>query len=107
MKIALLYFDGCPSWRTALERLKAALQREGLAAEIEMVLVSEAGAAARLRFQGSPSFQVEGVDLWPEERLTYDLSCRLYRTPEGLQGAPTVDMLCARLSELAARGRGS
>lgn len=102
MKIQLLYFDGCPSWETALENLKAACAQEGLSAEIELVEVHDDEDAARRRFLGSPSIVVDGQDLWPETRKAYYLSCRMYRTPEGLRGWPTVEMLRERL---AAYGR--
>jgi len=78
MQIELLYFDGCPSWEGALENPKAALQAEGLQAEIHLVKVESDEEAARLKFLGSPSFRVDGVDWWPEERKRYNLSCRVY-----------------------------
>jgi hypothetical protein len=93
MKIDLLYFDGCPSWQAGLANLKAALEAEGLQADIRLVRVESNEDAERMKFLGSPSFQVEGVDWWLEQRERYDLSCRVYQTPQGLKGAPTVDML--------------
>ncbi len=93
MKVELLYFDGCPSWQQGLENLKAALSAEGLTAEIRLVKVESEEQAARLKFLGSPSFRVNGVDLWDEERDTYSLSCRVYATPEGMKGSPSVLML--------------
>lgn len=93
MQIDLLYFDGCPSWQAGLENLRAALQREGVQAEIRLVRVEDDAQAAALKFLGSPSFQVNGQDWWPEERTEYHLSCRVYHTPEGMRGAPGVEML--------------
>jgi len=58
--------------------------------------------AARLKFLGSPSFRVDGVDWWPEERKRYNLSCRVYATPQGLRGAPTVEMLREKLRSMNA-----
>lgn len=97
MQIDLLYFDGCPSWEGALENLKAALEAEGLQAEIRLVKVNDNDEAARLKFAGSPSFRADGVDWWPEERSRYNLSCRVYQTPLGLRGAPTVEMFREQL----------
>jgi hypothetical protein len=97
MHIDLLYFDGCPSWQPGLENLKAALAAEGIEAEIRMVKVETDEDAARLKFLGSPSFQVNGADWWPEQRERYDLSCRVYQTPQGLRGAPTIEMLREKL----------
>jgi len=99
MKIELLYFDGCPSWENGLKNLEAALQEEGLSASVEMVKVIDDDDAARLKFLGSPHFRVNGRDLWPEERETYSLSCRVYVTPEGVKGFPTVAMLRQQLKQ--------
>ena len=49
--------------------------------------------AQREHFLGSPSILVNGVDLWPEERKNYSFSCRVYQTPTGMKGSPTVEML--------------
>jgi hypothetical protein len=97
MEIELFYFDGCPSWQGGLENLKAALKAERLEADIRLVQVEEDAEAARLKFLGSPSFRADGLDLWPDERKRYNLSCRVYTTPQGLKGAPTVEMLREKL----------
>jgi len=102
VKIELQYFDGCPSWQTGLENLKSALQMEQLDDPVELVRVKDDPDADRLKFLGSPSFRINGRDLWPEERDTYSLSCRVYKTPEGLKGWPSVDMLWEKIK--AARG---
>lgn len=99
MKIELLYFDGCPSWESGLKNLEVALQEESLPASVEMVKVADDDDAARLKFLGSPHFRVDGHDLWPEEREVYSLSCRVYPTPEGIKGFPTVAMLREQLKQ--------
>jgi hypothetical protein len=103
MKIDLLYIDDCPSWHQGLENLKAALEAEGLEAVIRLVRVPNDAAAARLKFLGSPSYRIEGVDFWPENRKRYNLCCRVYATPQGMKGSPTVKMLREKLHALAAR----
>jgi hypothetical protein len=97
MKIDLLYFDGCPSWQLGLENLKAAVAAGGIEAEIRLVKVEEKYEAEKLKFLGSPSFQIYGIDLWPEERTIYALSCRIYPTPQGMKGTPSVEMLGLKL----------
>ncbi len=97
MQIELLYFDGCPSWQTGLKNLRSALQLEGIKAELNVVNVQDEADAIRLEFLGSPSFRVDGVELWPEEREIYALSCRVYPSPEGMKGCPTVKMLREKL----------
>lgn len=101
MKVELLYFDGCPSWETGLKNLESALQEEGIDTSVEVIKVADDDDASRLKFLGSPSFRVDETDLWQEEREAYSLSCRVYPTPEGIKGYPTVDMLRDRLHSLA------
>jgi hypothetical protein len=97
MRIDLLYFDGCPSWQPGLNNLKAALAAGGIQAEICLIKVEDNSKAEELKFLGSPSFHMDGVDLWPEERTSYALSCRVYSTPQGIKGAPTAEMLREKL----------
>jgi hypothetical protein len=103
MQIELLYFDGCPSWQTGLKNLKSALQLEGTEAEVNLVNVRDEADAIRLEFLGSPSIRVNGAELWTEERETFALSCRVYPTPEGIKGFPTVEMLREKLHSLAGK----
>jgi hypothetical protein len=97
MIIELLYFEGCPGWEDALKNMRAALSAEGLQADIRLIRVENDAEATRLKFLGSPSFQVDGLDLWAEERKRYNLSCRVYLTPQGMKGAPTIEMLREKL----------
>lgn len=98
MKIQLLYFDDCPSWQDGLKNLETVLQELNIDAPIEMIKVLDDEDASRLKFLGSPSFLIDGRDLWHEERESYSLSCRVYSTPVGMKGIPTVEMLKEKLS---------
>jgi hypothetical protein len=98
MRIQLLYFDGCPSWQDGLKNLEIAMQELQIDAPIELVKVLDDADAARLKFAGSPSFWVDDQDLWREQREKFSLSCRVYPTPAGLRGAPTMAMLKEKLT---------
>lgn len=100
MNIELLYFDGCPSWQTALENLKAALQEEGISEVITMVEIRDEEQASQEKFLGSPSIRIDGQDLWFEQRENYSLSCRVYATSEGVKGSPTVEMLRSKIQSV-------
>lgn len=52
--------------------------------------VPDLETARRLRFLGSPTVRVDGRDVEPgaDERSDYVLSCRIFRTEEGLRGQP-------------------
>ena len=100
MKIELLFFDGCPSWKNGSKNLQSALEEEGLTAAIDVIEVKDNEQANQLKFLGSPSFRVDSQELWPEERETYALSCRVFPSSEGIKGFPTVAMLRGQLKQL-------
>jgi len=104
MDIELLYFDGCPSWQSALENLKIAIAEEKLNTHIRLVKIDNPEQAVKQRFLGSPSIRIGKTDLWPEECEDYFLGCRVYPTPEGLRGWPTVEMIQQKLSVIKQRG---
>ena len=93
MRFELLYFDGCPSWQTAYDYLKRALAGLGLQDGVELVHVQTGEQAAAVKFVGSPTIRLNGEDLFPANHADYALGCRIYRTPEGMRGYPTVGML--------------
>ncbi len=97
MAITLLYFDDCPNWKIADERL-AAIAAERADLRVSRHLVETLEEAERVGFHGSPSILVNGVDVFADPDAGVGLSCRVYRTPDGLAGAPTVDQLRAALA---------
>lgn len=101
MDIKLLYFDDCPSWQVALDNLKQALLVEQISDPVILVKIEDNERAQQEKFLGSPSIWVNGQDLWMEERENYSMSCRVYATPDGVKGFPTVEMLRSRIQPLA------
>ena len=97
--VELLYFDGCPSWRNALAELELALKSLGLPKDINLVQIDTDSEAKVNRFVGSPMIRIDGVDLFPVDHSDYALGCRLYTTPEGMRGWPSLDMIQAALAE--------
>lgn len=91
MDVTLLYFEGCPGWRTADERLRDLAGELGF--ELTHRLVETPEAAEELAFRGSPTILVDGRDPFAEGDEPVGLSCRIYQTPDGPAGAPTVDQL--------------
>ena len=102
MKIDLLYFDDCPSWELGLASLKTAIEAEKIPAEIKLIKIVDPDQAQREHFLGSPSFRVNDIDLWPGERSNYTLCCRVYKTPTGMRGTPTIDMLREEIRRIIA-----
>ena len=99
VRVTLRYFDGCPNWRTADERVREALERTGRSAvEVQYERVETQDDAERLAFVGSPTILVDGIDPFAVADAPVGLACRVYATPEGLRGSPTVDQLVAVLA---------
>lgn len=97
MRIRVLYFDGCPGHRPAVELVRQVLSDLKVEAQVEQIEVRTAEQAERLRFLGSPTIQVNGVDIEPGAagRSDYAMSCRMY----GASGRPP-----RKLVEEAIRG---
>ncbi len=92
MDIALLYLDSCPNWKITDERL-ATIAAERSDIMVTHHLVESIEEAERLGFHGSPSILVDGVDVFADADTAVGLSCRVYQTPGGPAGAPTVEQL--------------
>ncbi len=89
-RVEILYFEGCPNHgpvRALVERLAGELRVEPV---IELVEVVDAEAAVTLRFLGSPTVRVDGVDVeaGADERREFVLSCRVYRGESGFVERP-------------------
>ena len=99
MKIEVLYFAGCPNYLPAVDRLRAVLAGEGLPVELIEIEVKDASAAKALKFLGSPTIRVNGLDIETGLRCVSEagLACRYY--PGGL---PSEEMIRAAVRE--ARG---
>ncbi len=97
--IVIRYFDGCPHWRIADERVRDALRSAGLSdATVEYEPVETMADAIRTGFRGSPTILVDGTDPFAEGYAPVGLACRIYQTEAGPQGAPTVEELTAVLA---------
>jgi hypothetical protein len=101
MKIELLYFEGCPSYRVAEDRLREVLAEANVSDSIRMIEIKTEADARRWRFQGSPTIRFDGVDPFEHGEARYGLECRVYLTPGGLRGWPTKNMLRAALKNMA------
>jgi hypothetical protein len=95
MKVQLLYFEGCPHWRTAEERLARLAAERGIALARRVVATPEQAEAAG--FRGSPTILVDGHDPFAGAGEPIGLSCRMYQTPAGPAGSPTDEQLRAVL----------
>ncbi len=100
MKVEILYFDGCPNHQPTVDLVRDVVAAAELDAEIVETEVTSPDDAGRLRFLGSPSVRVDGVDVEPDarQRRDFGLSCRTY----GGRGMPDREMLTRALREAQA-----
>ncbi|MFD2024631.1 thioredoxin family protein [Promicromonospora aerolata] len=94
MEIVLQYFDGCPNWQIAEERLGViAAERPDIT--VTRQLVGTLAEAERVGFRGSPSILIDGSDPFADPDAGVGLACRIFQTPDGPAGAPTLQQLRA------------
>ena len=98
MDVTLLYFEDCPNWKTAEGHLRV-LAQDVPDLRISHHLVDTPEEAERVGFRGSPSILLEGVDVFADPGAPVGLSCRVYQTPAGPAGSPTLDQLRDALTD--------
>lgn len=91
MNVQLLYFDGCPNWSTTDAHLRSLADELDLVVERRRITTPEEAEAAG--FRGSPTILVEGHDPFATGDERTGLACRIYPTPEGPAGSPTLAQL--------------
>lgn len=99
LKIELLYFDSCPSYKQALANIKAALKEKKLDAELILINVDTEEKAKQVGFQGSPSVRINGKDLEGRDE-GFSFSCRLYKANGKPAVAPSKEAIIAKLENL-------
>ena len=101
MKIEILHIDGCPNHEPTGLLVRDILRELGIVACVTFVCVDDDRAAGRLRFRGSPTVRIDGIDVDPiDDDAPFAARCRLYRTSVGLAGVP--DRAALRSAILAA-----
>jgi hypothetical protein len=99
MKVELCYVEGFPNWMVADERLLDALRITGHDdVKVHRTRVETPEQAKSLGFGGSPTVLIDGLDLFASGAELGGLACRVYQTPEGLAGSPTLEQLMEVLS---------
>ena len=100
-QIDILYFDACPGWQAAVERVWQVVDEGGLRDRVVVrALPIETESEARIhRFVGSPTVRVDGQDVDPAAGAltSYGLQCRLYSHGGRVEGLPPVDLIRAAL----------
>jgi hypothetical protein len=102
-RVEILYFEGCPNHEPARALVERVATQLRLEPEIRFVEVADPDAAAALRFLGSPTVRVNGLDIEPGagERCDFALSCRIYRSERGVTEQPHESWVREALTEAA------
>lgn len=100
--IEVLYFDGCPSWKSAWAVLGTVLAESSIDATVRLRDVTVMPPEELGGFAGSPTIRVDGVDLFGYEGPSV-MACRRYEDNGG-QGWPSQEALRARLEGVRAGG---
>jgi hypothetical protein len=97
-RVTIQFFDGCPGWTLARDNLEAAARELGVTLDVTEQRVETVEDAERLGFAGSPTILLDGVDPFSSSAGRPALACRLYTTPDGPTGAPTIAQLAAAIA---------
>lgn len=74
MKIQVLHTPGCENFPKAVEAACDAIHMAGIDVQPKAVEVSTLEQARQLRFLGSPSVQIDGMDVEPSARSRTDFN---------------------------------
>lgn len=92
VEVTLQYFEGCPYWQVT----ESHLQQLGVTPRYQLIETIE--AAVESGFLGSPTVLINGIDPFLDPDSEVGLACRVYRTPDGSAGSPTIEQLRKAIS---------
>jgi hypothetical protein len=97
--VEVLIFEGCPNGSVALDNVRSAISHAAVDSELRVVAVQTDADARRLRFLGSPSVRIDGldVDVTARTRNDFGLQCRIYACQGRILGAPPMQWIAEAL----------
>jgi len=80
VKVQVLFFEGCPNHEPTVDLAREVVAELGLDTQVEEVEVRTSEDVKRLRFLGSPTVLVDGIDIEPSARGRTDIGfcCRTF-----------------------------
>lgn len=107
-RLDVLVVPDCPNAAGALDLATSVVADLGVAATVDVVVVSTDEQAREHGFIGSPSFHLDGVDVLNQTTVTPAVACRVYPQPAGgLGGLPNRAELTAAVETAAQRSDSS
>ena len=103
MTVELLYFHKCPHVQNTFVRVAEVLDDLGLNVPMTARIVSEEEVTS-LRFLGSPSVRINGVDIEPSARSRTDFGMMCRRYEDG-SGVPAEELIRAAVLEAIGKSR--
>lgn len=99
LDVILLYDGDCPNVSKAQANLREAFASVGHIADWRDIDRGAAGTPEQLKGYGSPTILVEGHDVAGQQTSSDGKCCRVYQTPNGLAGVPTVEQISTLLKD--------
>lgn len=104
MLVELLVVTDCPNEHAARSVLREVAQANGITGlDVTVHVIDTDGAARRRNFVGSPTFLVDGMDLFPHPGAPIGLACRVYPGARGPSGVPDAEALGNALLKVRSR----
>lgn len=101
MKIEFLFFEGCPNAKESYNNLLEAIRELNIDTEVETINVKDLETAQKVKFLGSPSVYVNGIDIYS---LSYpsdiSYSCRTYNINGKITGILPKEFILERLKTI-------
>lgn len=105
MKIAIYYSNATGLRPEFEETVREAVDATGVSAEIETIEIHSYEDAKAVRFMGSPTFRVNGIDVeyGPMEPPEYTTGSRLYNSADGWVSHPSARRIANAILEAEAQ----
>jgi hypothetical protein len=102
MTIEILYVADCPHYEPATLEISKALRQEHLSAEVKHIEILGQDMAEALKFLGSPTIRINGIDIQASARNAngFGMCCRCYGTSQAKETGPSAALIHAAIREI-------
>ena len=84
INLLILYNDSCPSFESAIERIKEIAKENNLNLDINTQLLKSEQEAKNWKFSGSPTIYINNTQFDPIDAEIYRVdNCRIYTNDDG------------------------